>query len=126
MSETAQGRVFIVVDDPDELGVLSDVLRQHGYSVLATSTGRRALRRDYVDRLARGLASVVNVVDPDAIVLGGGVSNLDVLYERVPEAMGQWVFSDTCDTPILRNVHGDSSGVRGAAWLWPAEREGTR
>ncbi len=80
-----------------------------------------ALER-YVDRLARGLASVVNLVDPDAIVLGGGVSNLGILYERVPEAMGAWVFSDTCDTPVLRNVHGDSSGVRGAAWLWPAER----
>jgi len=74
----------------------------------------------YVDRLARGLASVVNVLDPDAIVLGGGVSNLDLIYDRVHEATARWVFSDTFETPILRNVHGDSSGVRGAAWLWPA------
>jgi fructokinase len=74
----------------------------------------------YVDRLARGLAHVVNLLDPDAIVLGGGLSNLDLLYEQVPLAMASHVFSDTFETPVLRNAHGDSSGVRGAAWLWPA------
>ena len=76
-----------------------------------------ALER-HADRLARGLAVIVNVLDPDAIVLGGGLSNMAHLYERVPALMRRYVFSDIVDTPILRNRHGDSSGVRGAAWLW--------
>jgi len=74
----------------------------------------------YEARLARALAGVINTLDPDAIVLGGGLSNLDRLYTQVPSLWGQWVFSDQCDTPLLRHRHGDSSGVRGAAWLWPA------
>ncbi|SOD90586.1 ROK family protein [Caenispirillum bisanense] len=73
----------------------------------------------YVDRLARALATVVNVLDPEVIVLGGGLSNLAVLYDRLPAALPAWVFSDTVRTRILPPVHGDSSGVRGAAWLWP-------
>ena len=73
----------------------------------------------HVDRLARGLAGVVNVLDPDAIVLGGGLSNLDHLYERLPAAMRPHVFSDVFATPVLRNRLGDSAGVIGAAWLWP-------
>ena len=73
-----------------------------------------------VDRVARGLASVCDIFDPDAIVLGGGLGNLAILYERLPEALAGEVFSDTFDTAILKPVHGDSSGVRGAAWLWPA------
>ena len=72
----------------------------------------------YCDRLARGLATVVNILDPDAIVLGGGVSNLGILYERVPELLARYAFSDGLDTLLLRALHGDSSGVRGAAWLW--------
>ena len=75
----------------------------------------------HLDRLARSLASVVNILDPDAIVLGGGLSNLDYLYDRLPEAMRAHVFSDVFTTPILRNRLGDSAGVIGAAWLWPAE-----
>ena len=71
------------------------------------------------DRLARGLAVICNVLDPDVIVLGGGLSNMAHLYERVPALLRRYVFSDVVDTPILRNRHGDSSGVRGAAWLWP-------
>ena len=63
---------------------------------------------------------IVNILDPDVIVLGGGLSNLDHLYERVPALMVPYVISDTFETPIRRNKHGDSSGVRGAAWLWPA------
>ena len=74
--------------------------------------------RRYDDRLARALASVVNVLDPDVIVLGGGVSNVDRLYETVPALMREYVFSDTFVTPIVRALHGDSSGVRGAAMLW--------
>jgi fructokinase len=77
----------------------------------------QALER-YEDRLARCLASVINVLDPDVIVLGGGMSNVERLYETVPRLWGQWVFSDVTATPLRRNVHGDSSGVRGAAWLW--------
>ena len=73
----------------------------------------------YERRLARALASVINVVDPDVIVLGGGLSNLERLYVSVPELWQDWVFSDLCETPLRKNRHGDSSGVRGAAWLWP-------
>jgi fructokinase len=75
----------------------------------------------YHDRLGRGLASVVNVLDPDVIVLGGGMSNLPDLEEVALSAMRPYVFSDTVETVVRRNVHGDSSGVRGAAWLWPEE-----
>ena len=74
---------------------------------------------DHADRLARGLAIIVNVLDPDAIILGGGLSNLPELYRCVPDLLRRYVFSDVIDTPVLRNHHGDSSGVRGAAWLWP-------
>jgi fructokinase len=73
----------------------------------------------YATRLAKGLASVINVLDPDAVVLGGGLSNIDALYERVPQLWRDWVFSDRVDTRLVRARHGDSSGVRGAAWLWP-------
>jgi fructokinase len=75
----------------------------------------------YVDRLARGLAVIVDVLDPDVIVLGGGMSNVDELYERLPAAIEPRVFSDLFETPIRRALHGDSSGVRGAAWLWPLD-----
>lgn len=73
----------------------------------------------YQDRLARGLAGVVNVVDPEKIVLGGGLSNIAQLYEQLPALVERHAFSDGIDTPIVRARHGDSSGVRGAAWLWP-------
>lgn len=79
-----------------------------------------AVRERYAHRLARGLASIINLLDPDAIVLGGGLSNVDWLYARVPELWQQWVFSDVIHTRLLRACHGDSSGVRGAAWLWPS------
>jgi fructokinase len=72
----------------------------------------------YERRLARALAQVINILDPDAIVLGGGVSNLDRLYDRVPRLWGEWVFSDHVATRLVKNKYGDSSGVRGAAWLW--------
>jgi fructokinase len=74
----------------------------------------------YVERLARALAHVVNLLDPDVIVLGGGMSNVDALYDGVPRRWGPWVFSDRVDTRLVRHAHGDSSGVRGAAGLWPA------
>jgi fructokinase len=74
----------------------------------------------HADRLARGLAVLITVLDPDAIVLGGGLSNMAHLYTELPRRIPRYVFSDTITTPILPNKHGDSSGVRGAAWLWPA------
>ncbi|RLJ68247.1 ROK family protein [Sulfurisoma sediminicola] len=72
----------------------------------------------YEQRLARALATVINVVDPDAIVLGGGLSNIDRLYASVPALWGAHVFSDRVETKLARAKFGDSSGVRGAAWLW--------
>jgi fructokinase len=80
----------------------------------------RALDR-YVDRLARALAVAANLMDPDVIVLGGGMSNTAELYDRLPPLIKANAFTDSFETPIRPALHGDSSGVRGAAWLWPAE-----
>ncbi len=73
----------------------------------------------YEQRLAKSLAHVVNILDPDVIVLGGGMSNVERLYRTVPSLVKEWVFGGECETPIRKALHGDSSGVRGAAWLWP-------
>jgi fructokinase len=73
----------------------------------------------FEDRLARGLASLINVLDPDVIVVGGGLSRIERLYQYVPALWDQWVFSDEVRTTLVPAMHGDSSGVRGAAWLWP-------
>ena len=72
----------------------------------------------YEDRLGRALAGVINLLDPEVIVLGGGLSNIDRLYRKLPDSCGRHVFSDVFRTRFLPPVHGDSSGVRGAAWLW--------
>jgi len=72
----------------------------------------------YCERLARALATVINMVDPNVIVLGGGLGNIEMLYSRVPLLWHRYIFSDEVRTSLLRPVHGDSSGVRGAAWLW--------
>ncbi|MBV8041488.1 fructokinase [Pluralibacter sp.] len=93
----------------------SDIMRLVGER---DALAEKALRR-YELRLAKSLAHVVNILDPDAIVLGGGMSNVDSLYQTVPELMKPFVFGGECETPIRRAAHGDSSGVRGAAWLWP-------
>jgi len=74
----------------------------------------------YEERLARALATVINLLDPDVIVLGGGMSNIERLYGEVPRLWGRHVFSDRVTTRLARHAHGDSSGVRGAAWLWPS------
>ena len=71
----------------------------------------------YEERLARSLAHVINIVDPDVIVLGGGLSNVDRWYKSVPRLWTRWIFSDSVETVLARHAHGDSSGVRGAAWL---------
>ena len=91
--------------------------------VAAAATGdpaARATLERYADRLARGLAATIDLLDPDAIVLGGGLSNVDALYAALPERLRDYTFSETPNTRILPPKHGDSSGVRGAAWLWPA------
>ncbi len=86
----------------------------------AGDASAQATMARYCVRLARALGSVINVLDPDVIVLGGGVSNIDELYGAVAALLPEHVFSDRCTTPVVRHRHGDSSGVRGAAWLWPA------
>jgi fructokinase len=87
-------------------------------AALAGHTQACATLDRYLQRLSRALAAIINVVDPDVIVLGGGLSNIGRLYDRVPQMWGPFVFSDSVITRLVRAVHGDSSGVRGAAWLW--------
>jgi len=103
-----------------------DHLAATGESLAADAIADRARSGDaacdatlarYEKRLARALAHVINVVDPDVIVLGGGLSNIERLYDSVPQQWGAWVFSDRVDTTLVPPAHGDSSGVRGAAWL---------
>ena len=89
-----------------------------GLAASGDASAHRALGI-YESRLGRALASIINVLDPDVIVLGGGLSNIAGLYTRVPPLVTPFVFSDSADTPIVAPRHGDSSGVRGAAWLWP-------
>ena len=72
---------------------------------------------NYVDHLARGLSVVINILDPEIIVLGGGMSNVDYIYANINDQLKQYVFTDTCHTKVVKNFHGDSGGVRGAAWL---------
>jgi fructokinase len=109
-------------------GLARDHRQAHGVAMEATTVVQCAELGDtraaetmqrYVDRMARALASVINIIDPDVIVLGGGVSNYQRLYEAVPSRWGQYVFSDRVDTRLVAAQHGDASGVRGAAWLWP-------
>ena len=105
----------------------ADFARVTGQSLSAESIAQAAAGGDsgasaalarYEERLARSLAGVINVLDPDVIVLGGGLSNIEALYASVPRLWGRHVFSDDVRTRLVRNVHGDSGGVRGAAWLW--------
>ncbi len=108
-------------------GLQNDFMRHGGESwkgaqiVRASEQGdelaEQTLQR-YEDRMARALASVINIIDPEVIVLGGGMSNTKRLYDNVPRLWGQYVFSDEVATRLVPPVHGDSSGVRGAAWLW--------
>ena len=94
--------------------------------VAAADAGNRPARlalRRYADRLARALAHAINILDPHVIVLGGGMSNIAALYDEIPARWGAYVFSDTVETRLARHAHGDASGVRGAAWLWPAKEK---
>ncbi len=108
-------------------GLTADHARQTGERLTAATIEHRALGGDsaceatlrrYEDRLGRALASVINILDPQVIVLGGGLSNMQRLYRHLPTCCAPYVFSDAFDTRFLPPVHGDSSGVRGAAWLW--------
>jgi fructokinase len=91
-------------------------------SIARSSDGRSMSTIElYCRQLARGLAQIINVIDPDVIVLGGGVSEIERLYRRVPDLWRQYVFSDKVVTRLRRAAHGPTSGVRGAAWLWPAD-----
>lgn len=83
------------------------------------STGCEAALRRYEDRLSRALAHVINLLDPDVIVLGGGLSNLGRLYSSVPALLPRFAYSGSVETPVVRAAHGDASGMRGAAMLWP-------
>jgi predicted NBD/HSP70 family sugar kinase len=89
------------------------VARAEGGEAAATASLGR-----YEDRMARALTVVLNIVDPDVVVLGGGMSQIARLYEAIPRIWQEWAFSDRVDTALRPPVHGDSSGVRGAAWLW--------
>ncbi|MDE2359607.1 MAG: ROK family protein, partial [Betaproteobacteria bacterium] len=104
----------------DHAGVLPAAKPTAKDIVARAAAGDRACEATlarYELRLARSLAHLINILDPGVIVLGGGLSNVDRWYESVPRLWGRWVFSDRVDTRLLRNVHGDSSGVRGAAWI---------
>ncbi len=81
-------------------------------------TDARAVMERFTDRFARAIAGVVNIVDPDAIVLGGGLSNIAALYSELPGRVARYAFTPEDPVHIVKNIHGDSSGVRGAAWLW--------
>ena len=109
-------------------GLARDFRRATGEDVPGETIAARAQSGDiratacldrYVDRLARSLSTIINVLDPDTIVLGGGLSAIDRLYTDVPARWGRYVFSDRVETGLLRPRFGDASGVRGAAWLWP-------
>ncbi|MDO8990782.1 MAG: ROK family protein [Sideroxyarcus sp.] len=101
-------------------GADSDLVLSAEVIVARAEQGDAACERSlqlYENRLARSLAHVINILDPDVIVLGGGMSNIERLYTNVPTLWGRWVFSDRVDTRLVKNQFGDSSGVRGAAWL---------
>jgi fructokinase len=96
--------------------------RDNGPNIVAKATRGDAeaeeVLQHFEERVGRCLSTVINLLDPHVIVLGGGASNIGRLYERLPEVLPRWVFSDHVSTPVVRAKHGDSSGVRGAAWLW--------
>jgi len=104
----------------DHARVTGDARSSADIAVLAAAgdAAAEATLQRYEGRMARALASVINVLDPDVIVLGGGLSKLDRLYRNVPVQWARWVFSDRVDTQLVAPRHGDASGVRGAAWLW--------
>ncbi|HEX4914136.1 MAG TPA: ROK family protein [Vicinamibacterales bacterium] len=112
LSGPALSRDFAAHGGPDLPAIEIAALADRGDAVALAALDR------YERRFAKAIASVINVLDPDVVVLGGGLSNIERLYERVPRLWGAHVFSDRVDTRLRRATHGDASGVRGAAWLW--------
>ncbi len=106
----------------DHAAVTGENLRAEQIIAADTPQAKASFER-LCDRLARALGAVINLVDPEVIVLGGGLSNVDALYERIPEIWQRYIFSDVIETKLVKNQHGDSSGVRGAAWLWPPQSQ---
>jgi fructokinase len=111
-------------------GLAADHLAHTGHALDAAAIAKAAENGDaaagatlarHRQRLSRALATVINLLDPDIIVLGGGVSLMPGLYDMLPAMVSEWCFSDGVSTPIRPARHGDASGVRGAAWLWPPE-----
>jgi fructokinase len=106
--------------------------RDYGRGISAAQIAERARAGEsdalaalsrYADRMARALGTVINILDPDVIVVGGGLSNIDMLYDMVRDRWQASIFSDRVDTRLVPALHGDASGVRGAAWLWDAEND---
>lgn len=108
-------------------GLTADHLRQTGQQLapeeLNRSTAGHESMQRYIKRLAKSLATIINLLDPDLIVLGIGLSNISELYTEIPKIWAEYVFSDQVATKLVRNRHDDSSGVRGAAWLWPTDAQ---
>lgn len=109
-------------------GFTGDYIRLGGTAASGAEIMQRAAAGDalaglalgrYELRLAKSMAQVINILDPDVVVLGGGMSNVDRLYQTLPPLIKRWTFGGECETPVRKALHGDSSGVRGAAWLWP-------
>ena len=98
---------------PSDLTAAEIIAKMRGGDRLARLVWHR-----YINRVARGLSVVVNTLDPDVLVMGGGMSNVDELYVDLPPELARYIFSTVFETPIRKALHGDSSGVRGAAWLW--------
>lgn len=126
------GKVSCIETWLSGVGLAADHHRVTGDALGAEEIVTRADRGDekcnaslarYEDRLARALAQVINILDPEVIVLGGGVSQVQRLYQYVPALWDQWIFSDDIRTRLVPALHGDASGVRGAAWLWPETGE---
>jgi len=124
------GRVGCVESWISGTGLGADYARRSGNHIAAEAVAALALQgdrlasavmEDFYDRFARSVAGIVNILDPDVIVVGGGLSNIDALYSQLPPRVESYAFSPEGRTMIVKNSHGDSSGVRGAAWLWSEE-----
>ncbi len=124
------GRVGCIESWISGTGLRADYARRAGNDLAADAVAALATRgdslasavmEDFFDRFARAVAGIVNILDPDVIVIGGGLSNIDALYSQLPPRVESYAFSPEGRTTIVKNKHGDSSGVRGAAWLWSEE-----
>jgi len=124
------GRVGCIESWISGTGLRADYARRAGNDLAADAVAALATRgdplasavmEDFYDRFARAVAGIVNILDPDVIVIGGGLSNIDALYSQLPPRVESYAFSPEGRTTIVKNKHGDSSGVRGAAWLWSEE-----